>query len=164
MSVTGASLGFVAGYYDTTQLLVNGTLTASGSSFYTYGSNDGPFTLLQVSSGGELIASSTTFSNNELNLVNGSVMNSGDLTNDVFNLPIYVPYQDIALLANNQSFENVNINGATMASGQTLALDLIGTVSTASLVYIFAGNFTVGTGATLSVGSGTSVLIQGGLR
>ena len=93
-------------------------------------------------------------------MVSGSIMNSGDLTNDVFNLPIYVPFQDMALLANNQSFQNVNIISGTMASGQTLSLVPIGTVSTANLVYVFQGNFTVGTGATVSVGAGTSVLID----
>ena len=160
MNVTGASIGFVAGYSATTQILVNGTLSASGSNFYISGGDYASFALLQVDSGGELSASSTTFSINELNLVNGSILNTGDLTNDVFNLPIYVPFQDVALLANNQSFQDINIIAGTMASGQTLSLVPIGTVSTASLVYIFQGNFTVGTGATLTVGTGTSVLID----
>ena len=160
MNVTGASIGFVAGYSATTQILVNGTLSASGSNFYISGSNYAPFALLQVDSGGELTASTTTFSLNELNLVSGSILNSGDLTNDTFNLPIYVPFQDVALLSNNKTFQNVNIIGGTMASGQSLSLVPIGTVSTASLVFIFQGNFTVGTGATLTVGTGTSVLID----
>ena len=51
----------------------------------------------------------------------------------------------------------MNIIAGTMASGQTLSLVPIGTVSTASLVYVFQGNFTVGTGATLTVGTGTPV-------
>ena len=160
MSVTDASVGFVAGFASTTQLLVNGTLSASGSSFYTSGGAYESFTLIQVDSGGESTAANSTFSVDELSMVSGSIMNSGDLTNDVFNLPIYVPFQDIALLANNQSFQNVNIISGTMASGQNLSLVPIGTVSTANLVYIFQGNFTVGTGATLSVGSGTNVLID----
>ena len=160
MNVTGASIGFVAGYSATTQLLVNGTLDSSGSNFYISGSNYAPFALLQIDSGGELSASTTAFSLNELNWVNGSVMNSGDVTNDTFNLPIFVPFQDVALLSNNQSFQNINIIAGTMASGQTLTLAPIGTVSTASLVYIFQGNFTVGTGATLTIGTGTSVLID----
>ena len=160
MNVTGASIGFVAGYSATTQILVNGTLSASGSNFYISGGNYASFALLQVDSGGELIAGTTSFNINELSLVSGSILNSGDLTNDTFNLPIYVPFQDVALLSNNQSFQNVNIIAGTMASGQTLSLVPIGTVSTASLVYIFQGNFTVGTGATLTVGTGTSVLID----
>ena len=160
MDIGAASIGFVAGYYATTQILVNGTLLANGTNFYTYGSNGGEFTLLQVDSGGELTAASSTFSLSELNLVTGSLLTSDDLTNDVFNLPIYVPFQDISLLSDNQSFQDIYIIGGTMASGQTLTLDPIGTESTASLVYIFDGNFTVGTGATLTVVTGTSVLIE----
>ena len=119
------------------------------------------FTLLQVDSGGELIATSTTFSVNELNLVNGSIMNTGDLTNDVFNLPIYVPFQDIApCWPTTRASRTSTSSPGAMASGQALSLVPIGTVSTANLVYIFSGNFTVGTGATLSVGTGTSVLID----
>ena len=97
-------------------------------------------------------------------LVNGSVFNRGDLTNDVFNLPIYVPFQDVALLANNQSFQDINIIAGTLASGQTLTLNPIGTVSTANLRLRLPGNFTVRHGATLSVGTGTSVLIDAGRR
>ncbi len=160
MNITGASIGFVAGFEATTQILVNGTLSASASNFYISGSNYASFALLQVDSGGQLTASTTTFNINELSLVSGSILNSGDLTNDTFNLPIYVPFQDVALLSNNDSFQNINIITGTMASGQTLSLVPIGTVSTASLVYIFQGNFTVGTGATLTVGTGTSVLID----
>ncbi len=160
MNVTDASIGFVAGYSATTQILVNGTLSSSGSNFYISGGNYASFALLQVDSGGELTASTTTFDLNELNWVNGSIMNTGDVTNDTFNLPIYVPFQDVTLLSNNQSFQNINIIAGTMASGQTLSLVPIGTVSTASLVYIVQGNFTVGTGATLTVGTGTSVLID----
>ena len=81
-------------------------------------------------------------------------LSPGDLTNDTFNLPIYLPFQDMPLLANNQSFQAVDINAGTIASGQTLSLNLIGTASTANLVYIFTGGFTVGTGATLSVAAG----------
>ena len=135
IDIGAASIGFVAGYYTTTQILVNGTLLASGSSFYTSGG--GEFTLLQVDSGGELTAGSSTFSLSELSLVTGSLLTSGDLTNDVFNLPIYVPFQDISLLSDNQSFQDIYIIAGTMASGQTLTLDPIGTKSTASLVYIF---------------------------
>ena len=93
-----------------------------------------------------MIASNTTFSVDELNLVNGSRMNPGDLTSDVFDLPIYVPFQDVGLLSNNQSFQDVYINGGTMANGQTLSLVPMGTVSMANLVYIVSGGFTVGAG------------------
>ena len=58
-----------------------------------------------------------------LSLVNNSaVYESGDLTDDVFNLPIYVPYGDVQYLADNAKFEQININGATLSSG-TLELE-----------------------------------------
>ena len=127
MNVTGASIGFVAGYYGDDADPGQRHPLRHGSNFYTSGGNYGSFTLLQVNSGGELIATNTTFSVNQLSLVNGSVLNSGDLTNDIFNLPIYVPFQDVALLANNQSFQDINIIAGTMTSGQTLSLIPIGT-------------------------------------
>ena len=146
----------------TTQVVVNGVLNASGTNFINPG--NAPFSLNQiaVNSGGELIASNSTFGLNQLVLANGSVMNPGDLTNDVFNLPISVPYQDVALLGNNKSFQTVNINGATMASGQTLSLVPIGTTSTANLLYVFPSGFTVQSGATLTVASNLSIQIGGG--
>ena len=98
----------------------------------------------------------------ELNLVNGSRMNPGDLTSDVFDLPIYVPFQDVALLSNNQSFQDVYINGETMATGQSLSLVPMGTVSMANLVYIVSGGFTVGAVRMLDAGTGATVLSNRG--
>ena len=37
IDIGAASIGFVAGYYTTTQILVNGTLLANGTYFYTSG-------------------------------------------------------------------------------------------------------------------------------
>ena len=75
MNVTGASVGFVAGYSATTQILVNGTLSASGSNFYISGGNYASFALLQVDSGGQLSATSSTFSLNQLVVQSGSTAN-----------------------------------------------------------------------------------------
>ena len=86
-------------------------------------------------------------------------MNSSDLTNDTFNLPIYVPFQDIPLLANNQSFQDINIIAGTMASGQTLSL-IRSARSRRPAWCTSSGQLHVGTGATLTVGTGTSVLID----
>ena len=115
-----------------------------------------------INSGGELIAASSTFGLNQLSLANGSVLNANDLSNDVFNLPIYVPALDVPLLTNNQSFQAININGGSLSTGQSLALNLIGTKSTANLIYIFPGGFTIQTGASLSVAANVNVQIGGG--
>ena len=160
MNVTGASIGFVAGYSATTQILVNGTLSATGSNFYISGGNYASSHSFQVDSGGELTARHHNLQHQRAEPGQRQHLELGRPHQRHFNLPIYVPFQDVALLANNQSFQDINIIAGTMASGQTLSLVPIGTVSTASLVYIFQGNFTVGTGATLTVGTGTSVLID----
>ena len=58
------------------------------------------------------------------------------------------------------SSRHIDILAGSVASGQTLALNAIGTASTANLLYVFAGNFTVSSGATVTVGPNVSVLIQ----
>ena len=151
----GDSVGLVAPYYATTQIVVNGTVTAASTSFYTYGSNSGQFTLLQVNSGGELIANNTSFSLSQLSLANGNAVQQGDLTGDTFNLPIYAPALDVPLLAGtdlkaNQSFQDVDILGGSLNSGQSLSLGLMGSASTAHLRYIFSGGFTVQPNAELT--------------
>ena len=55
------------------------------------------------------------------------MLKSGDLTGDTFNMPISVPYNDVPLLSNNTTFQDVDINAGTLASGQALNLDQIGT-------------------------------------
>ena len=60
-------------------------------------------------------------------------------------MPIYVPYGDVQYLTGNAKFEQIYINAATLPSGQTLALNLIGT-NTSSLQYVFSGGFTVASG------------------
>jgi hypothetical protein len=159
---SGDSVGLTVGYYATTQIDVNGVLKATGTNFYISGGNSGSFTLIQVNSGGELIASNTTFGVNQLTLSNGSVLKSGDLSNDVFNLPIYVPALDIPLLASNQSFQAINILDGSLNNGQSLTLSLIGTKSTANLSYDFYSGFTVQVGASLTIAPDVSVLIGGG--
>ena len=86
------------------------------------------------------------------------MLNSGDLTGDAFNMPIYVPFGDVQYLGNNTSFQQIEINAGTLASG-TLNLNLIGT-NTSKLSYIFPGGFTVASGATLDVGPNVPVIIQ----
>ena len=124
--------------YSTQQIVVAGTLSATGTTFNSNGTGTSNFA---VSAGGHLEASNSTFNLNQLTLDNSSILNSGDLTGDTFNLPIYVPYGDIQILASNASFQQININTGTLASG-TLNLNLIGT-NTSKLTYSFSGGFTI---------------------
>ena len=154
---TGDSMNFYT-YYGASQIVVNGTMTATGDTFTTL---SGGGASIQVGSGGHLTAVSSTFNINQLSLNNASVYGSGDLTGDTFNLPVYVPYGDVQYLAGNVKFEQVYINANTLPAGQTLALNQIGT-NTSSLQYVFPGGFTIASGATLNVAPSISVLLTDG--
>ena len=96
------------------------------------------------------------------------MFNVGDLSNDAFNQPLYLPITDVPLLSaagggsDNQSFQDIDISAGTLASGSTVNLNAIGTVSTANLRYVFPNGFTVAAGATLNVGASVPVLVQTG--
>jgi uncharacterized protein YlbG (UPF0298 family) len=145
-------------YNGASQIVVNGTMTATGDTFAT---TSGSAASVQVQPGGHLTAANTTFNLNSLSINNASVYASGDLTGDTFNMSIYVPYGDVQYLAGNAKFQQVYINANTLPSGQTLALNQIGT-NTSSLQYVFSGGFTIASGATLSVGTNVSVLLTDG--
>ena len=137
--------------YSTQQIAVDGTLTADDTTFTTNlaGTSD-----LVVNSGGHLQASNSTFNLSQLSLANGSILTSGDLVGDTFNMPIFVPYIDIPLLGNSSSFDDIDINAATISAG-TLSLNVIGT-NTSTLRYVFPASFTVAPGATLIFGPNVS--------
>ena len=47
------------------------------------------------------------------------MLRSGDLTGDTFNMPIYVPYNDVQYLGGNASFSDIDINaGDTPPAGR----------------------------------------------
>ncbi len=146
--------------------MLNGTLTATGTTFNQPG--QGYFTSLTVNSGGELIASGSAFALLQVTLSAGSVFNAGDLSNDAFNQPLYLPITDVPLLSaagggsDNKSFQDIDIFAGTLASGSTVNLNAIGTVSTANLRYVFPNGFTVASGATLNVGANVPILVQTG--
>ena len=148
----------------TTQIVVgSGGLmtTASGDSF---SGSTNYSTQIVVNSGGHLQASNSSFALNNVTLNTGSILNAGDFTGNSFNSPLFLPESDVQYLSgtgsNNAQFEDIDILAGSVASGQTLALNAIGTASTASLRYVFDGNFMVSSGATVTVGPNVSVLIQ----
>ena len=140
---------------------------ASATASFTrtsFGNGNGTCQLL-VNAGGHLSASNTTFDWDQVTLANGSVLNSGDLTSNIFGLTaastvLSVPATDVALLANNKAFQDVDINAGSLNSGQTAALNLMGTGTQVNLRYVFPGAFEVKSGATLSVGDGVSALVR----
>jgi hypothetical protein len=158
---SGDSVGFVRSFNTTTELAVNGSLTAASASFVDLSTPSSSAAVIQVNAGGHLTASNSTFGVDQLTLNSGSVLNSGDLVANGFDLPLFVPFTDVSLLANNRRLEAVNILSATMSFGQTLALNLMGTDTTANLQYVFPAGFTVASGATLTVGANVNFLLQG---
>ena len=112
---SGDTVTFNVSGYDngTSQIVVGngGLMSASGTTFNNAGGTS--TTQIVVNSGGELQASNSTFAISQVSLADGSILNSGDLTNNVFNTTLYTPILDVPLLTNNQSFEDVDINPAT---------------------------------------------------
>ncbi len=136
---SGATFVFEVGYETTTQIQVNGTMTATGSTF-NLGSNDYSNTLIQVDSGGELIAAGSTFGVNQLVFASGSIIGPTDLNNDTFNTQVY--------------FEG---SQPTLSGSQTLLLG----GSTGDALYALGNNgnkpstLTIGSGVTIQGGSGS---------
>ncbi len=108
-----------------------------------------------------MTAAGTTFTGTDYS--GNIVVNSGGIitpTGSTFNVPLFVPYNDVASLAagNNVSFDQIEIGSATLPSGNELDLDSIGT-NTANLSYVFPNGFTVGSGGNLVVGANVPVQI-----
>ena len=131
---SGDAVTLGASGYGAAYIVVSGTVTAAGATFTSPGNAGSTIT---VNSGGIINPSGSTF-----------------------NLPLFVPYNDVQDLSNNTSFDQIEINSTTLASG-TVNLDLIGT-NTSKLSYVFPAAFTVGPGGTLAVGDNVPVLIQYG--
>ena len=87
-----------------------------------------------------------------------SIVDAGDLAGNVFNTTLSAPVLDLTKLQNNKSFEDVDILADTLAGPNTVTLQPMGTVSTAGMRFVFPGNFTVASGATLNVESASVVI------
>jgi hypothetical protein len=135
-----------------------GTMTVSGSSFTPAYVNQN--SSLEVSAGGHLIASNSTFAISNLYLDPGSILDSGDLSNDVFSTTLTAPITDVPLLAANQSFQEVDLIGG-LARGQAVTLLPLGTQSTANQFYALPNGLMVAPGAMLTIGPSASVVIRG---
>ncbi len=140
----------------------DGTLSFASGDTLTLGS--ACCSAAEIVVAGTLTAAGTTFTG--ISESGTIVVNSGGIitpTGSTFNVPLYVPYNDVASLAagNNVSFDQIEISAATLPSGNELDLDLIGT-DTANLNYLFPNGFTVGSGGDLVVGAGVRVQIPEG--
>ncbi|QJW95478.1 Ig-like domain-containing protein [Frigoriglobus tundricola] len=155
----------------TVALTVDGTATFASGDAVSLNSGYGasPIQIL-VGAGGALRATGTTFTatgsyTSRFVFDASAALGTGDLVGDAFDVPLYIPADDVQYLSgsadNNLRFGNVFVTGG-LAGGQTAALNAIGTQTTANLQYIFDSNFTVASGATLSVGPGVKVKVSNG--
>ena len=135
---------------DDTELSVSGSLSASGDQV-TVAESD-----LSVS--GSLTASGTEFINGgygpNFTFTSTATLSGGS---NSFNLPIYVPYTLVPSLANDTSFDQIEIEAGTISSG-TLSLNLIG--DNPSMSYVFPYAFTVDAGALMVVGANLQVTMN----
>ena len=133
---SGDTLTMGAGCCSAAEIAVAGTLTAAGTTFTGTGSSG----TVVVNSGGIITPTGSTF-----------------------NVPLIVPFNDVASLAagNNVSFDQIEISSATLPSGNELDLDLIG-INTVNLSYVFPNGFTVGSGGNLVVGANVAVQLPEG--
>ncbi len=167
LTCNGAAVTFAYSFGTTTQLVVGngGTLNATSTSFTA--ASTGNTTVLLVNAGGHLHASNSTFNITRVYFDDGSLLSAGDLNGNAFasstfGTALFLPASGVQYLSgpgnNNLAFADVNILAGSLPSGQTLALNAIGGGS--KLRYLFAGNFTVQAGATLSVAAGVKALVQ----
>ncbi len=156
------------GYAYGAQIVVGsgGLLQATGASFVATngnGTDAANYSQVVVDSGGHLQASDSTFAIGLVNLNNSVVLNSGDLSNNIFATTLATPIGDVPLLTANQSFQIVAINTGSLTTNQSVTLNLMGTVTSVNLLYVFTGALTVNAGATLDFGYGVNVQINNGV-
>ena len=91
----------------------------------------------------------------------------GDLIGDGFDSPLYIPAIDVQYLsgpaATTSGSRASTIQADTIVSGETLALNAIGTQTTTNLRYVFPGGLTVNQGGIVTVAASVPVVFSGGL-
>ena len=112
-----------------------------------------------ISVSGSLSSNGATFNNGGGASITFGSTGTISGANNTYNVPVYVPYTDVASLAGNTSFDLIGINAGTLSSG-TLTLNPIGNSSNFS--FDFPNGFTVANGATLAVSANVSVIVSSG--
>jgi hypothetical protein len=118
----------------------DGTMSVTDAAFIKSGGNNSNTgnALIQINANAEFKASNSTFGWDQVNLVAGSVYNSGDWSGNKFNQPISVPVPDVPLIANNVIFQQVQLLSYDLPSG-SLTLSPLGSNSMATQSYVLTG-------------------------
>ena len=125
-------MSFPTAEFDSTQIVVNGVLSATSAQFVNSGNAANSLSQIYVGSGGELTGSTSTFAVDQVYLTTNSKLTSTDLTGNTFNSALFASAADLTDLTNNQSFTDVDILAGTLGNGQNLSLSPIGPVTTAN--------------------------------
>ncbi|OWK41894.1 hypothetical protein FRUB_03972 [Fimbriiglobus ruber] len=178
--VDANSFDIVGGSLQTEGIVLNGTMTVTGTTFGLLNSISGEGEAgIQVDAGGHLstpnqsAAVTSTFNWDFMTFANGSVLNAGDIQDDHFLTTLYVPVTDVPLLADNLEFQDVDLNSGSMPGAATIHLAPLGTADTVNQRYVFDGltafnsvlttPFVVPSGAALDVDPGASVFVGRGV-
>ncbi|WP_143393155.1 beta strand repeat-containing protein [Fimbriiglobus ruber] len=160
---------FTVDHGDTDSIVVDsgGTLAVAGTDFTTTGSEASTGTsLVQVKSGGRLTATGSTFGWS-VAWDDGAILGATDVTNNAFDGTVYVQPAYIPLLANNTSFQDIDLNSGSSIGATPLDLPVLGGSSTLQRYVIpsltgYNGTyspFTIAAGATVTIDKNTSVVI-----
>ena len=134
---------------------VSGIMTATSVTI-----TGGSYTGVDSFSGGEIFATSDTFAAAGFSIGSDAVLKSTDLTANVFtNTVFFIQATEIPLVTNNRQFGEVDALGS-LASGQSLELTAMGTVSASTLYYRFIDGYYVSPGATLSFDANLKVVFD----
>ena len=84
---------------------------------------------------------------------------AGDVAGNAFDSPLFVPATDVAQLANNRRFQDIDIQQGTWSGTTPLALNAIGTSGSPNLRDVFPAGFTVQQGAAVNVGPNVHIAV-----
>lgn len=142
-----------------------GKLLATGTHF-NRSAEDTDRAALIIESGARVGLVDNVFDLDDVFFADGSVVGSSDVIGNQFNNVVFAPVDLLldtnANIKSNRSFEEVHVlPGQSVRSGQSLSLDLLGTVETAGMRYVL-DDLVINSGGRLTIGQDVNVLLQQG--
>ena len=140
-----------------------GTLNANGVTFDENHFDDyGSWAYIKVDPNSRFIANGSSFAVDAINFDSGyTIPSNADITNNAFDSPLYLPSIDVAFLANNKHFRDININDTILPAYRFLPLKPIGTDGVLTrLRYVFLNSFTVSPNSSVTVYPNVPVVIN----
>ncbi|WP_436716024.1 hypothetical protein U8335_28210 [Roseiconus lacunae] len=133
----------------------SGGILEADSTPFTLATIGNDQSLIEINAGGLLLAVDSEFSIKNVIWRGASLLNVGDVQNNVFGAIVGVPVEHVPRLENNDSFNRVDLSGESVVSSVTLKQ--MGTVTTTNLIYRFTSDIEIDPGAQLKFDPGTRV-------